>query len=310
MVLDPRQLNAFLAVTRHGSLGRAAYELNVTQPALSRIIKRLEAQLGVKLFQRRASGMELTTYGEALVPHAKLLHMQEAQALEEINALRGSSRGTVRIGAVASAIAAVLPAVIERLVVQSPGLRVQIVEGVEDRLASALTGNEIDVAIAGVIPETAEILRLAAHEFRDTTTVVASTRHPLQGKSRLLPQDLAQQIWVLPPRDAEPRRQFNELMMQFGISAPNVAIETRSVSALKSVIANTCFLGWLPQPLYGPEERARMISALPVEGMTLERRFFVYRRRNAVISAPTRRVLEELRGRRSGSGSVDRYRFE
>jgi DNA-binding transcriptional LysR family regulator len=297
MTLDPRQLNAFLAVTRHGSLGRAAAELNVTQPALSRIIKRLEAQLAVRLFQRRASGMELTTYGEALVPHAKLLHSQEAQALEEINALRGSSRGTVRIGAVASAIAALLPGVIERLVARSPGLRVQIVEGVEDRLASALSGNEIDVAVAGVIPETPEILRLAAHEFRDTTTVVASTRHPLQRKSRLLPQDLAQQVWVLPPRDAEPRRQFNELMLGFGISAPTVVVETRSVTALKSVIANTCFLGWLPQPLYGPEERARLIAPLPVEGMTLHRRFFVYRRRHALVSPPTQRLLEQLRVR-------------
>ena len=78
MALDPRQLRAFLAITECGSLGLAAESLHVTQPALSRTIRRLETQLGVQLFERRTTGMELTLFGRALFPHANLLNTENA----------------------------------------------------------------------------------------------------------------------------------------------------------------------------------------------------------------------------------------
>ena len=84
MALDPRQLRAFLAIVEAGSLGMAAESLHVTQPALSRMVKRLEDQLGVPLFERRTTGMELTTFGEALLPHATVLSAEGARALEQI----------------------------------------------------------------------------------------------------------------------------------------------------------------------------------------------------------------------------------
>src|SRR5688572_32780995 len=116
MTLDPRQLKVFLAVAKSGSLGLAAESLHVTQPALSRIIRRLEAQLGVPLFERCTTGMELTSYGRALLPHASLLSAEAALAVEQINALRGLGQGTLRIGAVASAAIMLLPRSEERRV--------------------------------------------------------------------------------------------------------------------------------------------------------------------------------------------------
>jgi DNA-binding transcriptional LysR family regulator len=294
MPLDPRHLEAFLAVARHGSLGRAAPELNVTQPALSRIIKRLESQLRATLFRRVPGGMELTTFGESLLPHAKLLRMQGLQALEEINALRGSSRGTVRVGAVASAIAALLPNVVQRLLAHSPGLRIQILEGVEDRLTSALNANEIEIAIAGAMPESETIVRIAEHAFRDTTVVIAAPRHPLQRKAQVRAADLANERWVMPPRDTEPRRRFDAMLAEAGVASANVAIETRSVSAVKALIAGSSLLSWLPRPLFVAEERAQTIRALAVEGMTMHRQFFVYGRRHGLMSPPAAKLLEQL----------------
>src|SRR5262245_11986001 len=125
MALDPRQLRAFLAICEAGSLGMAADALHVTQPALSRMMKRLEDQLGVTLFERRSTGMELTTFGEALLPHATVLSAEAARALEQINSLRGLGHGTLRIGAVGSAALMVLPPVLDRILTQWPNLHVQ-----------------------------------------------------------------------------------------------------------------------------------------------------------------------------------------
>jgi len=295
MLLDPRQLGAFLSVIERGSLGRAAEPLNLTQPALSRIIKRLESQLGVPLFARLPTGMELTPYGKALLPYAKLLKTEGAQAIEEINALRGVSRGTVRVGAVASVIAMLLPSAIEKVRKRSPGLRFQVLEAVEDNLAIALANHEVDIAIAGNIPESEDVVRIAEHEFRDRCAIIASSAHPLQRRRKLTIRSLLDQPWVLPPRDSPPRQQFEALVLSLGGSLAPVAVETRSISAIRALVARTQFLAWLPQRLYAADEAAELIRALAVEGMAIERRFFVYRRRRGFIPPAALRLLEELR---------------
>lgn len=295
MPLDPRHLNAFISVSEQGSIGRAAAELSLTQPALSRIIKRLESQLGVPLFELLPTGMVLTLYGRSLLPYAKLLKTESAHAIEEINALRGVSRGTVRIGAVASAITMLLPSAIEKLLARSPDLRFQVVEAVEDKLAIALANHDIDIAVGANIPESEDVMRIAEHEFCDTCRVIASSRHPLQLRRKLTVRDVVDQPWVMPPRDSPPRQQLEQLMISLGVSPARVAVETRSASAIRALVVRTHFLSWLPEPLYATEETAGLIRALPIDGMVLRRRFFVYRRRRGFTPPAAGKLLEELR---------------
>src|SRR5262245_61742119 len=161
MPLEQRQLRAFLAIVQTGSLGRAANVLHLTQPALSRVVKQMESQLRVQLFERRASGMELTAFGQALLPYATHLKEEADLAIEEINARIGLGRGTVRVGTVASAAMMVLPALLDRFHRQWPHLHLQITEAVEDKLASALASNDIDAVLSGPIPENEDIIQVA-----------------------------------------------------------------------------------------------------------------------------------------------------
>lgn len=295
MALDPRQLRAFLAIVDAGSLGLAAEALHVTQPALSRIVRRLETQLGVPLFERRTTGMELTGFGHALLPHATVLSAEAARAIEQINALRGLGQGTLRIGAVASVAIMVLPSVLDRILTQWPNLQVQIIEGVEDALATALTHNAIDVVISGPIPESEDIAQVAEHKFTDTYSVISATAHPLQQRRNLVMQDLADQLWVMPSGEADPRKQFIALTTKIGVAPPRVAVETRYPAVIKALVARTRFLGWLPEPLFGAEESAGLIRRLAVKGMNMQRRFFVYRRRRSSTPPPVQKFLQALR---------------
>jgi DNA-binding transcriptional LysR family regulator len=295
MALDPRQLRAFLTIVEAGSLGLAAEALHVTQPALSRTIRRLEMQLGVPLFERRTTGMELTSFGEALLPHATVLSAEGVRAIEQINALRGLGQGTIRIGAVASAAIMVLPAVLDRVLTQWPNLRVQITEAVEDVLATALTNNAIDVAISGPIPESADIVQVAEHKFTDRYAVISAASHPLQQRISLSIQDIVGERWVMPPEEAEPRKQFIALISKLGIAPPRVAVETRYPAVIKALVARTKFLGWLPEPLFKAEESAGLIKPLGVSDLAVVRRFFVFRRRRSSTPPPVQKFLEALR---------------
>ena len=295
MALDPRQLRAFLAIVDAGSLGMAADALHVTQPALSRMVRRLESQLGVPLFERRSTGMELTNYGEALLPHATVLSAEGARALEQINSLRGLGHGTLRIGSVASAAIMVLPPVLDRILTQWPNLHVQITEAVEDILETALANNSIDVVISGPIRESEEIMQVAEHNFTDRYSVISAATHPLQKRRDLSLADLANQRWVMPPEEAEPRKQFVALAAKLGVAPPHVAVETRYPAVIKALVARTKFLGWLPEPLFTAEESAGLLKRLAVKQLSVTRRFFVFRRRRSAIPAPVQRFLEALR---------------
>jgi DNA-binding transcriptional LysR family regulator len=294
MALDPRQLRAFLTIVRCGSLGLAAEALHITQPALSRTVRRLEEQLGVPLFERRTTGMELTPFGHALLPHATVLSEEAAVALEQINSLRGLGHGTLRIGAIGSVAVTVLPALLERMLAQWPKLHVQITEAVEDLLEVALTSNSIDVAISGAIPESEEIMQIAEANFSDRYSVISAADHPLQKRKALTMRDVLDVPWVMPSIDAEPRRQFNALLASLGEAPPRVVVETRSPGVIKAMVAQTRFLGWLPQPLFATEQKAGLIRPLPLKEMASERRFFVYRRRRSVMPPPLSKFLELL----------------
>jgi DNA-binding transcriptional LysR family regulator len=295
MALDPRQLKAFLAIVKTGSLGLAAESLHVTQPALSRIIRRMETQLGVTLFERRTTGMELTSFGHALLPHATFLNEEAALALEQINSLRGLGQGTIRIGAVASVAVMVLPGVLDRVLTRWPNLHVQILEAVEDVLTVALTNNAIDVAISGTIPESEEIVQVTEHKFTDRYSVICSADNGLQRRRDLSIHDILDVPWVMPPAEAEPRRQFNALLNRLGVTPPRIAVETRSPSVIKAMVAKTHFLGWLPEPLFATEQAAGLIRALAVKEMDPQRRFFVYRRRRNFMPPPVVKFLESLK---------------
>lgn len=306
MALGNRSVDAFLAIVEHGSLGRAADVLHVTQPALSRTIRRLEATVGAPLFERHPSGMELNAFGQALLPRLALLQSEAQAAVAEISAMQGLSRGRVRVGAVASIATSVLPACIDRLLGRSPGLNVQVMEAVEDRLEAALLNNEIDIAVAGQIAESKEVMRAAESAFSDLFTVVASRGHPLRERHPLSVDDILSAAWVMPPADTLPRQQFDAMLAARGLPPLRVAVETRSLSTNKALVCRSRFLSWLPRPVYFAEEAMGLIAPLPFPALTMERRFFIYRRRRGHVAPAIARMIGELA--RDAGGPPPRHR--
>ena len=97
--MDLRQLRYFLATVESRSFGKAAEKLHVTQPALSKAVRRLELSLGVRLLDRLPRGVSPTIYGEALAAHADLIEGEIARARDAIFALKDGNTGRVVVGA-------------------------------------------------------------------------------------------------------------------------------------------------------------------------------------------------------------------
>lgn len=295
MSFDLRHLRAFSTIVSTGSLGRAAEILHLTQSALSRIIKRLEDEVGAPLFERHSKGMQLTAVGEALLPHALLLQREADRAREEIDAIRGLAKGTIRVGTVASIASFVLPLAVERVVARWPNLRVEILEGVWDRLADALVKHEIDLALSMATPDTEEIIAIADCRWSDESFVVAATEHPLHQHPALTLRETLLMPWAISPRGTAPYEEMKQVFNAAGLGLPNIVVETRSVTALKGLVIRSGFLSWMPGPMIDAERRAGMIEPLPIPGLVAPRTLTAFRRRYGILPTPAAKLLEVLR---------------
>ena len=136
--METRQLLHFLAAVEHGSFHKAAEALNVSQPALTKSIRRLETTLGLTLFERHTRGISPTPYGDALASHGALIATDLQHAVQVVKDMQRAVLGTIRIGAGPSMGVALLPAVTSALLTQQPGIRLQVRNGLNDTLLAAL----------------------------------------------------------------------------------------------------------------------------------------------------------------------------
>ena len=113
--MNLRQLKYFLATVENKSFGRAAEQLHVTQPALSKAVSQLELSLGVKLLDRLPRGISPTIFGESLAAHAKLISVESDRAKDAILALKEGNTGRVIVGAGSSMRLELLPTACVRL---------------------------------------------------------------------------------------------------------------------------------------------------------------------------------------------------
>ncbi|APW38768.1 LysR family transcriptional regulator [Rhodoferax koreense] len=295
MTFEIQHLKAFTTVVASGSLGRAALALNVTQPALSRTIHKLEEVAGAPLFERHSKGMQLTPIGQALLPHAQLLQREAELANEEIKAMLGLAKGTIRVGSVGSIACSVLPQAIGATCRAWPQLQVHVIEGVWDRLAEALVSHEIDLALGVATDDGDEIEAVKDCRWEDTSYVVASMDHGLRQHVGLRLADTMAERWAILPKGTAPFEDMKALFTRHGLPLPNVVVQTRSVTVLKSLVCHSGFLGWMPEPMFDTERRAGLMGVLPMPNASDRRTLTAFRRRQGLMPAPAVKLLEELR---------------
>ena len=147
MNMKLEHLRAFEAVARVGHFTKAAEELFMAQPSLSRQIAGLEADLGQDLFDRGRNGATLTHAGEVLLPIARRMLADAEAAQAEMNELAGLSRGRVRLGAPPTLCVSVLAEVLSSFRAAHPGVALEVMEAGSHALAQALSEGRLDLAL-------------------------------------------------------------------------------------------------------------------------------------------------------------------
>lgn len=201
-----RQFEQFLAVANAMSFRKAAERLNMAQPPLTAAIRRMEAELGVRLFERGNRVIGLTAAGLVLVDEAERTLRQAARAIDLARRAGAGEVGSIRVGFVASAARRVLPDLMVEFRRRHPEPDLQLVEATSARQIAGLLDDSLDVGIV-VLPlplETIGRVEVCA-TMTDSLILAIPAEDPLAGKDGPISlEDLKDRSWILFPHDEGP----------------------------------------------------------------------------------------------------------
>ena len=260
-----RQMQTLVTVAEHRNILKASEFLNMTQPAVSKSIKEMEATLGVALFKRSTRGVTPTEYGAAFVDHVRSVLAEMRTAWNELADLRDAYVGKLEIGILPSVSGGPLMEVLTDLHRERPGISITIHEGVHSQLLPSLRTGELDMVVGRMIEDgergglTQEIL------YHEPWVVIARGDHPLLTRNTPLDLEaLADAQWILPLPNATIRPVVQYIFNEHGLELPQAAIECSSGLVARSLLGRTDMLMIMPRYFLGPEEHGNL-GALPVE---------------------------------------------
>ena len=191
MELD--QLRYFLQIAERGNFTRAAEDLSISQPALSRSIKKLEEELGQPIFERKSRSVSLTDAGTLLQARA----LQVLSILDDTKAeiTDDGESGRVRVGAIPTIAPYFLPEILRRFSTEYPKATIVVQENTTDVLLKSCTQGEIDLAIVA-LPIPAKYLEVE-ELFKEELLLVLPLNHPLADRAKISVSDVEPFPFVL-----------------------------------------------------------------------------------------------------------------
>jgi DNA-binding transcriptional LysR family regulator len=290
--MDFAQVRYFNAVARHGSFSAAAKALGITQPGLTKAVRRLEASLDCTLFVRLPRGVALTQQGEALLEYASRLDVQLEDARKQVRAVAGGAVGVLRIGAGPSWLGRALPRVVAELTSEYPGLSFHVVGGYNSVLMEALSSGQLDLVVSALPDRSPAGLR-AIPLTTDTISVVARRGHPLRTKRRPQPSSTLDYPWVLPGRDVLLRSRLEALFHVAGLEPPAAKIESDSISFIAGVLRKSDMLSFATSRVLPTEMDG--VEPLPIPGLTMARSAGILSRAGAGTTPAAQAFIEAIR---------------
>lgn len=238
--MDIRQLEIFQAVAKHRSFTKAAREIRIAQPAVSIAIRKLEDELELQLFSRSEKKVFLTSEGEVLLQHARLLSDQFEATLSNMNDLRELKKGKVRIGMPAMMGAYFFPEVFRKFKKIYPFLNIQVHdEGTKIIQKRLLTGEiELGVVTMGETPENLDVQPFLRQEM----LIFVPQDHRLAQRKKVKYQEIIKED-LITVKDGYFLREAINRMSQESQLKPNITFETNLMTLTRALVLDHYGIG-------------------------------------------------------------------
>jgi DNA-binding transcriptional LysR family regulator len=259
-------LRVLMAVAEAGGMGKAARQLNTSQPAVSRCIADLEQELNVTLLERTPRGVEVTAYGRTLLDAAVSAVDSLRHGLQHIGSINDPSEGAIRIGGQEAIISGLLPRAFNELRARYPGIAVHVksVASIPQQYAE-LRERRLDLIVGRVHPPFEDDVE-AVILFEEKTHVVASATNPWAGRrGPLALAELADEPWALPVPGTLVGALFAPAFEANGVPYPPRCFAIGSIHLQLELVADSAFLAILPGSALRLNLERFGLQVLPIE---------------------------------------------
>jgi LysR family transcriptional regulator, nitrogen assimilation regulatory protein len=258
--LEPRSLRSFQSVAEFGSVSRAAEALRISQPAVSRQIRRLEDSLGVALFVRRGHGVTLTEAGRSLLERSQVILRQIDLAQIEVRNGSPTMSGTITLAVPPAAGLFLVPALVQRCAAEFPNIFLKVVAGYSGYIHEWLLRGSADLAcLHDPLPQ--RDFRIIPLVREEVFLVGKPGSFPFRG-GHVRSEQLARVGLILPSRPNASRRLLDSWVSARGLSL-NIKMEVDDSSIIRALLKDGVGFSLLTQGGFRSEVRHKELAALP-----------------------------------------------
>ena len=290
-----RDLHILLAVVQSGSMARAALQLAISQPAVSKAVSDMEHLLGVRLLERSARGVEPTRYGAALVRRGHAVFNELSQTVREIDFLADPTVGELRVGTTDPIAASIVAPIVDALSREHPRVGFHVVTGDLSTLLMEVSARNVEFAISRLFDEVALTDMETELLFHDPYAVMAGANNAWLRRRRFKLADLLGEPWVIPPYDTVQGRQNAAAFRASGVEPPRPTVTTLSLNLRNTLLATGRFLTILPSFTLNLAGKGAPLRPLPLELPKTRRAIGVVRLKNRSLSPLGELFLERVR---------------
>lgn len=292
--MELRDIEYFAVVAEHGHLGRAAEALGLSQPALSKSLRRLELAMQAKLVTRTPKGVELTPEGTVLLSNVSSLRLSLQDVSRKIADLSTGSAGHIRLGTAHGAAEFLLPAAFGNLLRDTPQVTVSITVAPDPEMVTALRNGQLDLMISRIAaPQYGSVHQ--EHLYEDKFVVYASADHRLAKLQRVEIVDVALEGWAFPAADGAVLKWATRVFEDNGLAPPRVTLVGGPLQIRLQAIGSSRLLGIAPRRTVREAASRLRLTEIPVKELTWSRHVGVGYRRDAYLSPAARRFIDVLK---------------
>jgi DNA-binding transcriptional LysR family regulator len=287
---DLQQLQAFVAVAERGSFHAAGEQINLSSPALSRRIEKLETILGARLFNRTTRNVELTSLGRVFLERARTALDDLEAAMLSITDIAGSRRGRVTVACVPSAAIHFLPAAVRSFSEQYPLIRVRVIDEAAGQALDSVASGECDFGISFMGNQIPGVNFEPIHI--DPFVLAMPRQHALSRRKSLSWADLRNERLISVSRSSGNRQLLDDALAKAGCN-PSYVFEVNHIATLLGMV--DAGLGLAAVPRLALPTNHPTLTGVKLKNPEVSRQLGLATRHGASLSAPSQVFYDHLR---------------
>jgi DNA-binding transcriptional LysR family regulator len=269
------RLKVFFTVANRLSFTKAATELFITQPAVSKHIQELEEQYKIKLFDRNGSKISLTKAGELLLKHTKSIFEIYREIDFDLSAVINQQQGMLRLGASTTISQYIIPPLLARFHQKMQDIKVNLLNGNTEQIESALLNKEIEI---GIVEGQSKNQSIKYTKFlKDELVLVCNSKNPLVRKKEITREDLKAMRFLMREQGSGTLEVIEYALKPFEIKLSQLTIEMQlgSTESIKSYLMNSDCVAFISIHAVSKELKNNELTVIDVKKLIIERFFYI-----------------------------------